>query len=60
MTSSRFADAEEFYAAMLILFNAEKLIIKSALEDYSHKHIQNSNIILEIGGNRSNSKVINS
>lgn len=47
MTVARLADAEEYYAAMLILFNAEELIIKAAIDDYSHNLVQDLKALLE-------------
>lgn len=47
MTVARLAEAEEYYAAMLILFNAEELIIKAAIDDYSHNLVQDLKALLE-------------
>ena len=49
MTVARLADSEEYYAAMLILFNAEEMIIKAALEDHSHNLIHDLKALLESG-----------
>ena len=49
MTVSRLADYEEYFAAMLILFNAEELIFKAALEDYNHNLIHDLKALRESG-----------